>query len=299
MAKFITCFFLFFFFNVSFALRLPLPTKDNDLCGKLTNTIVKPNETLASIARKYDLGYFELLEANPHVNPESLVPGTELVIPTQFLLPHAEHEDIVINLGTMRLYYFPKDKKYFYTYPVGIGKENWGTPLGTLSIHQKIKDPIWIVPKSIYQYRKKEDDPVAHVVQPGPDNPLGHYALRLSNPTYLIHGTNDPNSVGVRSSAGCIHLYPEDIKALFYMITLGEKVIIVNQPYLAGWKKKSLYVEAHLPLAEQRDKYKNIDERVKHFIIATNHINIHADEKITRDTLNDHLGIPLKIGSAQ
>jgi L,D-transpeptidase ErfK/SrfK len=240
------------FFNLALALKFDLPTSNQFLLGEVSSHQVTQGETIASIARQYDLGYYELLQANPHVNPKSLIVGTQLVIPSQFLLPNVPREGLIINLGTMRLYYFPKGQNVFYTYPVGIGKQDWSTPLGHLSIIEKIPNPVWRVPKSIYEYRKQQGDPVPVVMPAGPDNPLGEFALRLSKPTYLIHGTNEPDSVGVRSSAGCIHLYPEDIRELFALIPKDEGVLVINEPYQAAWDNGVLYLQAFLPLAEQR-----------------------------------------------
>jgi L,D-transpeptidase ErfK/SrfK len=88
------------------------------------------------------------------------------------------------------------------------------------------------------------------VVEAGPDNPLGAFALALSLPGYLIHGTNMPAGVGMRASHGCIRMYPEDIEALFERVPRGTPVRIVDEPVLAGWHDGVLYLEVHPPLAE-------------------------------------------------
>jgi L,D-transpeptidase ErfK/SrfK len=108
------------------------------------------------------------------------------------------------------------------------------------------------VPASIRKEHADRGDPLPSVVKPGPDNPLGAYALTLSLPSYLIHGTNKPAGVGMRSSHGCIRLYPEDIEALFSRVPRGTAVRIVNQPVLAGWRDGQLYLEVHPPLAEEQ-----------------------------------------------
>ncbi len=291
----ISCIFILIL-KQSMALRVPLPAKNDDVFGTLQNALIAPEQNLFSIARQYDLGFFELLQANPHIDPEALVPGTDLILPTRFILPPAKRQGIVINLGTMRLYYFPKDKPYFYTYPIGIGKENWDTPLGKFSIIEKTKDPYWFVPESIYEYRKAHGDPVPKVIKPGEDNPLGHYAMRLSKPTYLIHGTNNPNSVGVRSSAGCIHLYPEDIKELFAHVPLQTSVTIINQPYLVGWEKRQLLLEAHLPLAEVREQYADLSKHFAASLQAQHKSALKINQQQTLTTISNHLGVPTVIG---
>ena len=104
---------------------------------------------------------------------------------------------------------------------------------------------------SLFIRGAERGDPLPSVVKPGPDNPLGAYAMTLSLPGYLIHGTNKPAGVGMRSSHGCIRLYPEDIEALFPRVTRGTTVTLVNQPVLAGWRDGQLYLEVHPPLAEE------------------------------------------------
>ena len=138
------------------------------------------------------------------------------------------------------------------SHPIGIGVEGWATPFGEAKVTQKVKDPIWYVPASIRKEHADRGDPLPSVVKAGPDNPLGAYALTLSLPSYLIHGTNKPAGVGMRSSHGCIRLYPEDIEALFSRVPRGTAVRIVNQPVLAGWRDGQLYLEVHPPLAEEQ-----------------------------------------------
>ncbi|MCP4474406.1 MAG: L,D-transpeptidase family protein [Gammaproteobacteria bacterium] len=83
---------------------------------------------------------------------------------------------------------------------------------------------------------------------PGPNNPLGSYMMRLSLGSYLIHGSNDPSSVGRRSSSSCIHLYNTDIKQLYQQVEIGTVVHIVNQPDKLTWAARQLYLESHAPI---------------------------------------------------
>lgn len=281
----------------TFSLRFPLPSS-GDLFGQVQFVVVQNGDTLGSIAQRYDVGYFELVETNSVIDPDHLTPGTVLIVPTQYLLPHVPRKGIVINLASMRLFYFPKGKNYFYTFPVGIGKFNWSTPLGKFHVIQKIKNPVWFVPDSIFRYRQKQGDPVPRIVPSGPDNPLGYYALRLSQPTYLIHGTNDLGSVGRRSSAGCIHLYPADIKALFNMVHLNTPVLIVNQPYLASWNHGKLYIEAHLPLEEEREKLGNTTKVVRRLINSLRKKEKSANKvnwQKANEIIKEHIGIPTSV----
>lgn len=222
---------------------------NSDIVGSVQTATVLDGETFDDIGTKFDVGIYELIEANPGVDPWQPEPGTALVIPTQYILPSGKRTGIVINLAELRLYYFHKDGRLVTTHPIGIGKKDWETPLGTGTIVQKTKDPYWRPPKSIRAWFDEHNKYLPEVVPPGPENPLGKYAMRLSIPGYLIHGTNMPGGIGIRSSSGCIRMHPEDIESLFYKVSIGDPVRIVNKPYKVGRYNGNLYIEAHEPLS--------------------------------------------------
>lgn len=254
MLKKITIILILFFPVYCFALSFDLPKPGEQVVGTAQTAMVKADEDFSDIAERFDVGYYEVYEANPGVDPDNPSVNTVLVIPTQYVIPkELQHNMIVINLVEMRLYYLPPKENKVYIYPIGIGKEDWSSPIGELTIVKKTVNPKWVVPDSIFKFRQSIHDPVPKVVGPGPDNPLGSHALRLSGKgDFLIHGTNLPAGVGRRSSAGCIRLYEPDIKQLFAKVNVGTKVLIINNPYKAGWKNGTLYLEAHMPLLEQR-----------------------------------------------
>ncbi len=224
---------------------------NGDLIGQLATMPVREGDTLPDVARHFGLGHDELAAANPDVDVWLPDPGQQVLLPLMFLLPDAPREGVVLNLASMRLFYYPADApNTVITYPVGIGRQGWGTPKGNMHIIEKMTNPAWRVPVSIRREHARNGDPLPAVVPPGPENPLGEHAVRLSRPSYLIHSTNKPYGVGMRISHGCIRLYPEDMQALFPALDLGTGVNIVDQPYLIGWQDGVLYLEAHQPLAE-------------------------------------------------
>ena len=225
---------------------------DSDVIGELYVITAREEDTFVDLAREYDLGYNELRDANPGVDPWLPKEGTHLILPARHILPDAPREGVVLNLSALRLFFFPKRKpeesQIVVTHPIGIGREDWPTPQGATTVVHKVAKPSWHVPASIRAEHAAKGDPLPAVVPPGPDNPLGEFALRLGFESYLIHGTNRPAGIGMRVSHGCIQLFPEDIDTLFKEIPIGTPVRIVNQPYLAGWRDGLLYVEAHEPL---------------------------------------------------
>ncbi len=220
-----------------------------DVVGQLQVTVVGKNDTLSDIARRFDVGYEEMARANPGVDPWLPGAGREVVVPTQFVLPVAKRQGIVVNLAALRVFYFPpveKDQKQVvYTYPIGIGKIGWSTPEGTTKVVAKQKDPVWRPTASIRKEHEENGDPIPAVVPAGPDNPLGKFKFTLGWPTYLIHGTNKPYGVGLRASHGCIRLYPEDVEQLYGMVKVGTQVTVVNQPFVFGWHADQLVLQAY------------------------------------------------------
>ena len=204
---------------------------------------ISDDESLVELARRYDVGYNEITDANPEVDPFVPDVGTKVKIPGRWILPDVPMQNgIVINLAEMRLYYFhPSFRALVETFPIGIGDEGWDTPTGTYQIIEKIVNPAWHVPVSI----RAEKPDLPEIVPPGPDNPLGTHALRLSIGTVLIHGTNRPFAVGRRVSHGCIRLYPEDIPELFRKVKLGTSVTIVRQQVKAADVNGRVLVEIH------------------------------------------------------
>jgi lipoprotein-anchoring transpeptidase ErfK/SrfK len=88
------------------------------------------------------------------------------------------------------------------SFPIGIGKMLTPTPTGTYSIVNK---------------------------EPNPGGPFGAMWMGLSRPTYGIHGTNNPASIGHIVSHGCIRMYNRDVIELSQLVPLGTPVTIVNK----------------------------------------------------------------------
>lgn len=207
------------------------------------------DDTLLDIARRFDLGYVEIVAANPGTDPWIPGEGTNVVLPTVHLPPDAEPEGIVINLADMRLYWFEEPGGPMQSFPIGIGRDGLSTPLGSTEVVRKQKEPSWRPTPRM----RAEDPELPEVVPPGPDNPLGTRAMYLGWPQYLIHGTHKPLGVGRRVSSGCVRMYPEDVEYLFDKVAIGTKVTVVDQPIKLSWIDGELYIEAH-PTQAQSDQ---------------------------------------------
>lgn len=290
-----------------------LPPPGIDIFGQIETTPARREETLLDIARRHDIGQTEILLANPKVDRWLPVDGATVVLPNRHIIPQAERKGLVLNLPEMRLYYFPEPKKgekpRIITHPVGIGRMDWETPLGKTKIIEKRKNPSWTPPQSLKdEVIARGDPPLPNVVPPGPDNPLGKYAIRLgvSSGSYLIHGTHKPFGVGMRVSHGCVRMYPEDIESLFTQIPIGTTVQLINQPIKIGWLANSLFIELHPPLEEEAEKYIDYAQKVENAITeflaqASTNNNQHTFENLNinisalKRAITEKSGIPVLI----
>lgn len=227
----------------AWALRSFMLTPDTALYGVVRQVKVEGEDTLLDIAREFGLGYNQIVAANPGIDPWVPPKGELVKIPLAFMLPRERPQaGIVVNLAEMRLYFFFSNggHDFFFTAPIGIGREGYLTELGVYKVKSKTPNPTWVVPASI---REEEPDLPAEV-PPGPDNPLGDFVFRLSRNLYAIHGTNKPWGIGRRVSHGCIRMYPEDVGALYPMIPVGATVQVIYEPVKYGWGNGLFWVQA-------------------------------------------------------
>ncbi|MRR56427.1 MAG: peptidase [Deltaproteobacteria bacterium] len=269
--------------------------KGVDVIGRLAVVKLEEGDTLPDIARHFSLGINAISDANPGVDVWVPEDGERILLPLSFILPDAPRRGIVVNLATMRLFHYKGDSKSLVvsTYPVGVGTEERPTPTGQTYVARKVTRPTWHVPASIAADHRKKGDILPAKVPPGPENPLGEYALYLGKTSYLIHGTNKPASIGLNATNGCMRLYPENVKMLYKDTPVNTPVAIVNQPYLIGQRDGVLYLEAHTPtegsgageLERINAKLKNIEKKAAQTL----------DWKKVKEVQTEARGIPVPI----
>ncbi len=276
-----------------------LGSPKDGLIGAITSAEAREDDTLLDIARLNGLGYHEIKLANPMVDTWLPARDRPIVLPTVFVIPAAPREGIVLNIPEMRLYYFPqKNSGVVITHPLGIGRQGWATPYTDTKIIQKKTNPYWYPPPSIRKEHAEQGAPLPERVEPGPDNPLGHYAMRLGLPEYLIHGTNKPFGIGMRVSHGCIRLYPEDIESLFRQVKLGTPVHIINQPFKVGRRGNNIYLEAHPYLDEDAEQFaSSLTSVVSMLVKMTGDADYVVDWELARAIIERKDGIPMAIGT--
>jgi L,D-transpeptidase ErfK/SrfK len=267
-----------------------LPPEGSDVIGAVTSVVARAEDTLLDIARRHGLGYEDIVRANPGVDTWLPGEGNTVVLPTRYVLPPGPRHGIVLNLAEYRMYYFPEPKQgeqpVVMTYPISIGRMDWATPLGLTTIVSKMQNPSWYPPDSVRKEHEDEGRPLPRVVPPGPDNPLGSFAMRLGLPGYLIHGTNRPAGVGMRVTHGCIRMFPEDIEFLFSQVGVNTKVRIINEPVKVGWDGEQLMMEVHRTLDVAPVA---VDESVDGLVIEEPEKSISATEQSVEPPLPGRL----------
>lgn len=276
-----------------------LPAEPNTVIGQLKTVHAVHEDTLLDIARREGVGYEEIVAANPGVDPWLPGAGVQVLIPSQFILPEAPRKGIVVSLAEHRLYYYPEpkagEKRVVVTYPISVGRMDWKTPLGLTRVQDKRVRPSWYPPESVRREHELDGRPLPKIVPPGPDNPLGEYAMRLAIPggAYLIHGTNRPAGVGMQVTHGCIRMYPEDIEQFFKMVPVNTQVLILYQPNKMGWKDDALYIEVHAPLEGQDNtEARSLTNVTRLLVSATQEKSIPIDWAKAEQVFLKATGIP-------
>ena len=280
--------------NYSHSNTFVLPAA-GDLVGEIQYTYSKNDESIDEVGRRFNVGYHEMVRANPLADPvHSLPEHTRLIIPSQYILPNVPRRGIVINLAEYRLYYFPDDENVVITFPVGIGKEGWNTPLGLTSITSKVVNPVWRPTAKVRAAAEEIGAPLPEVFPAGADNPLGKHVLRLGWPTFLIHGTNRADGVGARVSAGCIRMLPEDIEHLYELVTIGTPVRVINQPVKIGAQDGKIYIQVQPPLKDQANS--NL-ERLTEALLTKNNRHQLSTNQVIQNELSKPTGMVKEISS--
>lgn len=270
--------------------------KNSDVIGKIQYAEAFEGETLALISRDYEVGIDELKKANPGISENKLPVGMKIIIPTKYVLPEKSlRNGIVVNMAELRLYYFPKDQDVVYTFPVAMGRAGWRTPTTETAVKGKAKDPIWHVPQSIREHAiDRYGNILPEKVMPGPKNPLGKFAIYLKQRGILIHGTNNPASIGKHVSSGCIRMFNSNVKQLFNMVKIGEIVHLVHHAQKLGYDDKgNLFIESHpsIKLEEEKTKHNHVD--------ITDQLSEHThDQEKAKDAINSANGYPVQIDGA-
>ena len=277
-------------------LSLCLPTcvafAADTIIGGETTYIVQKKENLYLIGAKHGVFWKTIARDNNIDIKEPLTEGTVLKLNTRRIVPKTLDNGIIINIPDRTLYFF-KDGTLVY-FPVGLGLlaktdiSDWRTPTGKFFVMSKRKDPTWHVPESIQLENAMKGKEVVEIVPPGPNNPLGKYAIETSIPATFIHSTIWPGSVYRFMSHGCIRMLPEHIEQLYTIVDIKTKGEIIYEPVkLAINDEGRVYLEVRTDVYK---KHKSIKDYVSK-VIETRGISDKVDWQKVDKLIQDETGV--------
>jgi lipoprotein-anchoring transpeptidase ErfK/SrfK len=121
---------------------------------------------------------------------------------------------LVVDLGDRRVYVYHTGK-VIASYPTGVGKKGWETPLGSFKVLHKQLYPTWRHPIT------------GQVFPPGKDSPLGDRWIGFMSDgagEIGFHGTPDETLVGGSVSHGCLRMRNADVRMLYQQVDVGTLV---------------------------------------------------------------------------
>lgn len=256
------------------------------LVGATGEYQVIKGDTVRMVAARLGVNRHKLAAMNGLTVASRLQIGQKLRYNNRRIIPELQAKDgLIINIPDRTLYYFEKGKLVFTTAvalgtPTKTEQFNWQTPTGKFRIVAKEKDPTWTVPPSIQEEMRLEGKEVITSMPPGPDNPLGKYAIRTSIPGILIHSTTKPWSIYTYASHGCIRVYPNRMEELFRLIKVNTPGEIIYRPVkLATTEAGRIFLEVN---GDIYSKTGSIAQQAKELLVANKVIDRVDPEKVKR-----------------
>lgn len=127
---------------------------------------------------------------------------------------------VVVDTAERFLYVVLPDSRAL-RYGIGVGREGFQWS-GMETISRKAEWPDWTPPPEMIRRQPY----LPRFMAGGPGNPMGARALYLGKTEYRIHGTNQPETIGLAVSSGCFRLANGDVIDLFARVPVGTRVVI-------------------------------------------------------------------------
>jgi L,D-transpeptidase ErfK/SrfK len=235
---------------ILFSVLLPCGGNADTFVGGETSYAIQEGDSLILIGSKLGVNWQTIARENQIDLDKPLKIGRLLKVNTRKIIPRMAESGIIVNIPDRMLYYF-KEGKLDSAFPVGLGKPDWETPTGVFTIKGRERNPTWHVPLSIREEKAAKGETIEKEIPPGPDNPLGRYALRTSISGVLIHETIWPTSVYQFRSHACVRIMAEHMEKFFQGIRVGTQGEIIYEPI-----KVALTPEGRVFLEVHRDIYK-------------------------------------------
>ncbi|MEI6631939.1 MAG: L,D-transpeptidase family protein [bacterium] len=166
---------------------------------------IKPGDTLTKIAREFKTTP-DLIKKSNNLSSDIITPGKKIKVCTAIF-------NILVD-KSQNILILKSDEDIVKTYIVSTGKNN-STPVGTFKITSKLMNPTWFK--------------TGAVVPPGsPENILGTRWMGINLPSYGIHGTTEPQSLGKQVTQGCVRMANQEAEEVYTIVPLGTEVTIVD-----------------------------------------------------------------------
>lgn len=133
---------------------------------------------------------------------------------------------IEVSKATNSVHGFDAEDRPIAHYPATVGSEDLPSPTGTHEVVAIAPDPNYTYDPDVNFQQGENTEKL--IVPPGPNGPVGSMWIDLSEPTYGIHGTSDPSSVGKVASHGCVRLTNWDAEELAGRVKKGVPVVFTN-----------------------------------------------------------------------
>lgn len=169
---------------------------------------IRPGDTLGKIAKEFNTTV-ELIMRSNNLTSDKIMPGKKIKVWTAAFNILVDKSQNILVLKT-------KDEEIVKTYIVATGANN-STPVGTFTIVDRIPNPPWFKPGA-----------VKPIPAGDPENILGTRWLGISVPSYGIHGTTEPQSLGKQATQGCVRMANSDVEELYTIVPKGTEVTIVD-----------------------------------------------------------------------
>jgi L,D-transpeptidase ErfK/SrfK len=262
---------------------------DTQVVGEIRHIKTRGDETLRDIAAQFDVRPEELERLNLGIDPLRPGAGTWITLPTQFVLPEAPRDGIVVNVAEARLYYYVIPLlgrgAEVLTFPIVLGERDWSGLLGRTRVEAKLHDAA----PAVRAGRGQDDQPRP----PARPAPSGDLALRLGAPGCLIESMRALPSPGERAVPACLGLREKDLRALYEEVREGTPVRIIDQPYKVGWRDGVLYLESHRSRAGEGPR--SVTPAVRAVIQATSVHKPTIDWEVVRRVAEEASGVPVRI----
>lgn len=180
--------------------------------------------TVEMLAERFHMDEAYLKALNPDV--DFTLPGVQIKVVATGSNKSGVVTRIIADKGRKQVRAYDAQGKLVAAYPATIGSSDTPSPSGEVTIERVAHDPGYTYNPKI-NFKQGDNDKILQV-PPGPNGPVGTMWMALSKPTYGIHGTPEPSTIGKTQSHGCVRLTNWDAQELADMVKPGVSVSFIE-----------------------------------------------------------------------